>query len=240
MGDRRVWGIATQLYSVRSARSWGVGDVADLEDLAVWGGAELGAGFVLVNPLHAAEPAAPMEPSPYLPTTRRFQNPLYLRVERIPEYADLDAAGPAHGRPAARRGARPSWTIWTGSTGTSPGRAKRAALQAGARGAAVGRAGRSPTAPTATREGVGLEDFATWCALFEEHGADWHEWPEELRHPASPAVHGVPGGERRRRRLPPLAAVGARRAARRRPRPPPLRAGMPLGVMHDLAVGVHR
>ena len=92
MGDRRVWGIATQLYSVRSAKSWGVGDVGDLEDLAVWGGAELGAGFVLINPLHAAEPAAPMEPSPYLPTTRRFQNPLYLRVERIPEYADLDAA----------------------------------------------------------------------------------------------------------------------------------------------------
>ena len=92
MGDRRVWGIATQLYSVRSSQSWGVGDVGDLEDLAVWGGAELGAGFVLINPLHAAEPATPMEPSPYLPTTRRFQNPLYLRVERIPEYADLDAA----------------------------------------------------------------------------------------------------------------------------------------------------
>ena len=47
------------------------------------GGAELGAGFVLVNPLHAAEPTAPMEPSPYLPTTRRFANPLYLRVEQV-------------------------------------------------------------------------------------------------------------------------------------------------------------
>ena len=95
MGNRRVWGIATQLYSVRSARSWGVGDAADLEDLAVWGAAELGAGFVLVNPMHAAEPTARMEPSPYLPTTRRFQNPLYLRVERIPEYAELDTTAQA-------------------------------------------------------------------------------------------------------------------------------------------------
>ena len=80
MGSGRTWGLSTQLYSVRSRRSWGVGDLTDLTDLAVWSGVELGAGFVLVNPLHAAEPVAPMEPSPYLPTTRRFANPLYLRI----------------------------------------------------------------------------------------------------------------------------------------------------------------
>ena len=88
---RRTWGLATQLYSVRSRESWGVGDLTDLTDLAVWS-ARLGAGYVLVNPLHAAEPVAPMEPSPYLPTSRRFFNPLYVRVERIPEYALLDKA----------------------------------------------------------------------------------------------------------------------------------------------------
>ena len=87
MAGRRSWGGAAQLYSVRSQQSWGVGDLADLEDLAVWAAAEHGADFVLVNPLHAAEPRPPMEPSPYLPTTRRFTNPIYLRVERIPEYA---------------------------------------------------------------------------------------------------------------------------------------------------------
>ena len=47
---------------------------------------------MLVNPLHAAEPIAPMSDSPYLPTTRRFPSPLYLRVEAVPEYAYLDAA----------------------------------------------------------------------------------------------------------------------------------------------------
>ena len=69
----------------------GVGDLTDLTDLAVWSGSELGADYLLVNPLHAGEPLAPMEPSPYLPASRRFFNPLYLRVERIPEYADLSA-----------------------------------------------------------------------------------------------------------------------------------------------------
>ena len=87
MGQHRAWGLATQLYSVRSEQSWGVGDLTDLEDLAVWSAAEHQADFVLVNPLHAVEPVPPLQPSPYLPSSRRFANPLYLRLERIPEYA---------------------------------------------------------------------------------------------------------------------------------------------------------
>jgi 4-alpha-glucanotransferase len=68
----------------------GSGTSPTLEDLAVWSAGAHGADFVLVNPLHAAEPLAPMEPSPYLPTSRRFANPIYLRLERVPEYALLD------------------------------------------------------------------------------------------------------------------------------------------------------
>jgi len=104
LGERRVWGLATQLYSVRSAGSWGTGDLTDLTDLGVWAAVEHGADFVLVNPLHAAEPVAPMEPSPYLPTTRRFGNPMYLRPERIPEHAGLTPAERAslHALPPAR------------------------------------------------------------------------------------------------------------------------------------------
>ena len=92
MGQHRGWGLAAQLYSVRSEQSWGVGDLTDLEDLAVWSAAEHQADFVLVNPLHAAEPVPPIQPSPYLPSSRRFANPLYLRLERIPEYAVAGAA----------------------------------------------------------------------------------------------------------------------------------------------------
>ena len=74
-GRGTSWGLAAQLYSVRSRQSWGVGDLTDLTDLAVWSGSELGADYLLVNPLHAGEPLAPMEPSPYLPASRRFFNP---------------------------------------------------------------------------------------------------------------------------------------------------------------------
>src|SRR6185312_3478606 len=88
---RSGWGFTVQLYSVRSRHSWGHGDLRDLADLATWSGRELGAAFVLINPLHAAEPVPPVSASPYLPMSRRFLSPLYLRVEDIPEYAGLTA-----------------------------------------------------------------------------------------------------------------------------------------------------
>ncbi len=236
MGDRRAWGLAAQLYSVRSERSWGVGDVTDLTDLAVWAAAEQGAAYVLVNPLHAGEPVAPLEPSPYLPTSRRFANPIYLRVERIPEYADLDDAG--RGEVAALRSdllaaldgvdAIDRDTSWT---------AKRAALQLVHR---VERTAGREIAYRAyrQREGSGLVDYATWAAIAEVHGPDWRAWPAEFRSPADPAVvafreaHGdeidfhcwlqwVLDDQ----------LDAAQRAA--------TTAGATLGIVHDLAVGVH-
>lgn len=83
-----VSGVMAQLYSVRSARSWGMGDFADLADLARTVAPDN--DFLLINPLHAAEPLPPVEDSPYLPTTRRFINPIYLNIESIPELKLLD------------------------------------------------------------------------------------------------------------------------------------------------------
>jgi 4-alpha-glucanotransferase len=232
MGARRTWGFAAQLYSVRSRRSWGVGDLADLADLAAWSSAEHGAGFVLVNPLHAAAPVAPMEPSPYLPTTRRFANPLYLRPQYIPEFGYLD--GPARAEvDAVQRTARRTLDTVDRDTAWA---AKRAALRlvyAVPRGTGREAAYRAYR----QREGTGLDDYATWCALAEVHGADWRSWPDGLRQPDSPQVQAF-------RAEHPQAVdfhrwlqwvldeqLSYAQAAARR-------AGMMLGVIHDLAVGV--
>ena len=67
----------------RSQRSWGFGDLADLKRLAFWS-AELGAGIMLINPLVAPAPVVPQAASPYYPSSRRFRNPLYLRIEDVP------------------------------------------------------------------------------------------------------------------------------------------------------------
>ncbi len=231
----RTWGFATQLYSVRSQRSWAVGDLADLADLATWSAVEHGAGFVLVNPMHAAAPVAPMQPSPYLPGTRRFANPIYLRVERIPEFVDLDPADRAsvdvvRGRvQAATEGADriDRDTAWAG---------KEQALRA------VFAVPRSPGRQAAfrgfqQREGRGLRDFATWCAITEAHGPDFRTWPAELQAADGAAVEQFRREHEQRVEFhawlqwvldEQLAA--AQDAARR--------AGMSLGVVHDLAVGV--
>src|SRR5450756_327855 len=92
LDERRAWGFMAQLYSVRSEQRRGIGDLADLRDVARLAGRRTGADFLLINPLHAAEPVTPLTPSPYLPSTRRFVNPIYLRVEEIPETAYLPVA----------------------------------------------------------------------------------------------------------------------------------------------------
>jgi 4-alpha-glucanotransferase len=234
--DHQTWGWMIQLYQVRSRTSWGFGDLSDLAELITWSGTELDAGFVLVNPLHAASPVPPIEPSPYLPMTRRFVNPLYLSVESIPECAQLSAADRARvaklAEPLQGRGGPDDLidrdAVWA---------AKKEALEL------IHAVGRSPARQAAfgaylAREGVGLLDFATWCALVEAHGTEWMTWPEELRNPATPAVAAE--RERLADRVEfhawlqwlideQSADVAASAAA----------AGMRLGVIHDLAVGVH-
>jgi 4-alpha-glucanotransferase len=229
----RQWGLATQLYSVTSENSWGTGDLTDLTDLAVWSASQHGAGFILVNPLHAAAPVAPMEPSPYLPTSRRFVNPLYLRVEAIPEYAQLRKRGrlrKARAELAARAFRR------DGIDRDGAWKVKRAALKQLYR---VSRSAGRELAYTAfrAREGRSLDDFATWCALAEVHGADWHRWPQALTHPGSPAVAEFAAGHaesvdfhRWLQWLLDDQLTAAQATA--------VQAGMALGIMHDLAVGV--
>ena len=234
LGARRAWGLAAQLYSVRSRQSWGVGDLTDLTDLAVWSASRHGADYLLVNPLHAAAPTKPMEPSPYLPTSRRFVNPIYLHVEAIPEFADLTK------RSRVRR-LRSEVQQGTGRVDAidrdSSWAAKRAALKLLHQEPRS--AGRELSyAAFRDREGRALDDFATWCALAEKYGDDWHSWPEGLQHPGAP---GVADFVKKRSdtvdfhrwlqwQLDEQLAAAQSQA---------IRAGMSLGIMHDLAVGVH-
>ncbi|HEY7143223.1 MAG TPA: 4-alpha-glucanotransferase [Streptosporangiaceae bacterium] len=232
----RRWGFTVQLYSLRSRASWGHGDLRDLADLAAWSARALGAGFVLVNPLHAAEPLPPVSPSPYLPMTRRYVSPLYLRIEDIPEYRGLSAAGQARieslAAPLRARNTSSELidrdAVWT---------AKRAALEIIRQVPLTGRR-RAAFERYRQREGSELADWAAWCALAQLHGPDWRGWPRSARTPGSAAAAQAAG---RLGSQPEFHAwlqwlldeqlAAAQRAA--------LAAGMDIGIIHDLAVGVH-
>jgi 4-alpha-glucanotransferase len=85
----RMWGLAVQLYTLRSQRNWGIGDFGDLERICRIAG-DAGASLVGINPLHASHRSDPEAASPYAPTSRRFLNWLAIDIEALPEAADPD------------------------------------------------------------------------------------------------------------------------------------------------------
>jgi 4-alpha-glucanotransferase len=229
------WGTMAQLYSIRSKSSWGLGDINDLGAI-VDQTATMGADFLLVNPLHAAEVEPPMTPSPYLPSTRRFFNPLYLCVTDIPEYNQMSTGDQRElltlGAELTAANVTPdlldrdaSWAV------------KREALQKISK-QTLSDSRQSQFDEYRAEQGIGLIDFATWCALCESYGNDWHRWPDELHDPRSAAV----AAERERLGDRVLFYEWAQwqidqqlQSVQRQA----LSSGMSIGVVHDLAVGVH-
>jgi 4-alpha-glucanotransferase len=209
-----TWGWMLQLYALHSADSWGMGDLGDLRTFVE---RSQGAGLILLNPLHAITPTLPVSASPYSPSSRRFANPLYLRV------ADTEAYRRADASTRARVDAlRPEPTADGLIDYTAVWRAKLAALEI--------------LWPDVTGVDLdndpGLTDFARFCVLAERYGPDWHTWPAEQRHPATATVDDT---DRiafhvwlQQLLEAQLDAVNA--VARE--------LGMPVGVVHDLAVGI--
>ena len=97
--DARVWGFAVQLYALRSARNWGIGDFTDLTMLAEFAKAA-GADVIGLNPLHALFADRPERASPYSPSNRAALNALYLDVEAVPQFSESVAARQAVSAPA--------------------------------------------------------------------------------------------------------------------------------------------
>lgn len=169
--DLHAWGWAVQLYALRSASSWGIGDLGNLRRLNQWA-KSLGAGFTLINPLHSVDPF-PQQDSPYFPGSRCWRNPLYIEIEKVPGAPLVEAelersAGPARllnddriiRRPEVHRHKRSALEIlWRNFSGDEDFERYK------------------------TARGELLDRFATFVALSEFHGDDWRSWPAGLRHP---------------------------------------------------------
>jgi 4-alpha-glucanotransferase len=217
-----AWGWMLQLYSLRSAGSWGMGDFGDLATMTARSGTELGTGVLLVNPVCAASLLHPVERSPYSPSSRRFVNPLYLRVTATPAFVAADDATRAAVlalRPEPDTDLIDYDAVWD---------AKRSALEL--------LWARHPE-PVDLDGDPGLRDFATYCALAEQHGQDWRDWPAPLQDATSDEVASARAELADRvafhgwlQALCRAQLAEVRRAA--------ADAGMPVGVVHDLPVGV--
>jgi len=173
----RSWGVAAQVPTTRSRQSWGIGDLADVRALARWLAA-LGADVLALSPLHAPTPVHPIASSPYYPSSRRWRSPLLIRVDEVPGGSTPEVAAlGAQARALLADGLVDRDACWS---------LQRAALER--IWADRTEAERRQLDGWRTEQGAALEGWARFCALAEQHGPSWREWPDPLRHPGAPSV----------------------------------------------------
>jgi len=233
--DQRRAGFGLSLYGVRSARNWGCGDFTDLHAI-IDAFAPAGAAFIGLNPLHAIANRQPFNTSPYLPECSFYRNFIYLDVERMGgddgvrgmlsdtlrrEIHDLRASEFVE----YERVARLKLTVMTQVFENFPGSEEfDQYIEA---------------------EGQPLQDYAVYCALYEEMRARypeiwlWTEWPPEYRDPRSEAVCEFAKSRRKRVRFFQflqwhLSRQAAEAQAYARAK------GMEIGIYHDLALATDR
>lgn len=230
--DRRLWGVAAPLYGLRSARNWGIGDFADLDNL-VQSAVEAGAALVGINPVHALFRAEPSRISPYSPSSRLYLNPLHLALDAVPvEFPDAPPANLAALRdaglvdyPAVAAAKFARLEDLYRRFNTDPGDDEIAASFLAFRDA----------------EAPSLHRFAVFEALSEQFDGPgqvrWQDWPAAYRDPDSQAVETF--AEQRADRvgfaqfLQWLSDFQLKAVQHRA-----LSSGMPVGLYGDLAVGV--
>ena len=224
------------MYSIRSAESWGVGDYGDLKLLLSDAATKSHADFMLINPIHATAPVPPLEPSPYLPESRRFLNVTYIRPQDIAEYAELNEADQAE---VARLHAEvsPANDSIEPLDINSAWWHKRQALQLVYN---VPRSVERQAAFDAFKEAAGpdLRAFAAWSVAFQVWGAPWEgTWFKDTNRDSPEVVElmrehaDMVDFECWLQWIADEQVTAAQNAARD--------SGMALGLMQDMAVGVH-
>lgn len=238
---RQSWGIAVQLYALRSKTNWGIGDFSDLERFAE-NSARQGVSMIGINPLHALHSEHGGD-SPYFPSNRLFLNVLYLDVEAVPEFAACHEAqafvqspefqarvqflryGPLVDHDAVAEAKLPVLEeLYACFRATYP------ANSTSDRALAFRR----------YREDAGpdLVHYATFEALSEYFGREtpWQEWPEEYRSPDAPGVAAFADSHGNRIEFFQFLQWEADRQLRRIAGGCE-RAGMRVGLYGDIALG---
>ncbi|SNY42710.1 4-alpha-glucanotransferase [Arsukibacterium tuosuense] len=194
--QKKQWGVSVQLYGLRSARNWGIGDFSDLSTLVGYLSAH-GADFVGLNPIHALYPAMPESASPYSPSSRRWLNIIYIDVSAMPGYVDCSktqglVAAPAFTLAVAEQRSR-DWVDYSGVLQL------KLPVMYSLYQWFVQHCGKEAHLAAEFAEfkqlgGDSLQQLALYDALHaflikqDSHHWGWPNWPEQYRDPQSEAV----------------------------------------------------
>lgn len=243
----RLWGLAVQLYAVRSLRNWGIGDFTDLSN-SVELAASLGADVMGINPLHALFLHEPEQASPYSPSSRLFLNPLYIDVEQVDDFDNLSTGDQTRSTPhvdANLDELRNSEFVDYSAVAQAKLPVLETLFETFTLTHLVNNSERaSAFRRFQSQHGTSLQQYALFEALREARfnalgimAGDWQQWPEPLRNPDSDAVADF--AEQHAHRIQfhiwlqwlaheQLDTVAAETRTR----------GMKVGLYRDLAVGV--
>ena len=179
---QKIWGFASQLYSLRSKQNWGVGDFSDLKKL-VEICAQNGADIIGLNPLNVLVHDFPDDASPYSSISRLFLNPIYIDVKKVVGFEPEMLRGEENVLEGARSASDIDYSavynlkmrvlhkIFAKISGTKQEKEFMAYC---------------------TQKGDDLQSLATYQAIYSEYHnkvfGGWKSWPKELQNPRSKAV----------------------------------------------------
>jgi glycogen operon protein len=238
--ETRLWGVAAQLYSIRSRANWGIGDFTDLYDL-MRGAVDRGVDIVGVNPLHALFPDDPERASPYSPSSRVLLNPLYLDVTAIEGFRDVPESRALLEQPEFREklsSCQAADLVQYSAVAELKLPLLQLLFTHAARDRSSGEwrefeAFRAEQGE-ALRLGCLFQALREHFARLDRSKADWREWPPEFQDPGSTSVVAFAGAnENETTFLAWLQWQADRQLARATAADPRMR----VGLYRDLAVG---
>nr|WP_091946031.1 malto-oligosyltrehalose synthase [Methylorubrum salsuginis] len=234
----RDWGLATQLYGLRSPTNLGIGTYADAGRAARDAGLR-GASFLGLSPAHALFPSDRTKISPYSPSSRLFLETLYIEPGALPGFAGSRAAEVLESHRARIEALRDTALVDHAGVWEVLSPVLEAYWEA-----SEARRG-ADAAFSAFREegGENLASHAIFDALsehFRNQGAHWlGDWPEEYRRAGTEAVRAFAAENADRVGyhvfLQYLADSQLKASSEIA-----LETGMRLGLYRDLAVGADR
>ncbi len=193
----RHWGLAVQLYAVRSERNWGIGDFADLQQIVTVAAAQ-GAVTIGLNPLHALFPDQPQRCSPYSPSNRCFINPLYLAIDSIDDFSESTEAQAILTEPAMqaelRRLRQTDWVDYAGVAAVKYSALRvlyehfrTQHLAANSPRAAAFQAYVRDQGEPLRRQAI-FETLNHWFHSLDPSVSGWHDWLRGFQHPDAETV----------------------------------------------------
>jgi alpha-1,4-glucan:alpha-1,4-glucan 6-glycosyltransferase/4-alpha-glucanotransferase len=177
--DWRAFSVQAPVFSLHSQRSWGSGDVGDLDEFARLV-ANQHATVVSTLPLLATFGPDNFEASPYRPVSRRFWSDRWIALDQVEYLAQSPAALRLMNETYSPRH-RQAWTVDGLVDGAAAFAAKRNVIQAWAATQSDFMTQKESGLLSYVMGHPELNDYARFRAAGERFGLDFHQWPSTAR-----------------------------------------------------------